>query len=54
MLATLRHFARFIQEQRPFSVGFPFEGVKDLGIEGKKGLQVIFFPLGPPVTRSFQ
>jgi integrase/recombinase XerD len=33
MLATLRHFARFIQEQRPFSAGFPFEGVKDLVLQ---------------------
>ena len=29
MLATLRHFAKFIQESRKFEAGFPFEGVKD-------------------------
>ena len=30
MLATLRHFAKFIQEGRKFEAGFPFEGVKDI------------------------
>ena len=32
-LATLRHFARFLAEQRPFEAGNPFDGVKDLTIK---------------------
>ncbi len=30
MLATLRHFAGFIADQRPFIAGNPFDGVRDL------------------------
>jgi integrase/recombinase XerD len=33
MLATLRHFAKFIQERRNFEAGFPLDGVKDITLE---------------------
>jgi integrase/recombinase XerD len=33
MLATLRHFAKFIQDRRNFEAGFPFDGVKDITLE---------------------
>ena len=32
ILATCRHFARFVAEQRAFEAGSPFDGVKDLVI----------------------
>ncbi len=33
MLATLRHFAKFIQDSRKFEAGFPFDGVKDITLD---------------------
>ena len=33
ILATLRHFARYVSENRPFEAGNPFDGVKDLAIK---------------------
>jgi len=33
MLATLRHFAKFVQDSRKFEAGFPFDGVKDITLK---------------------
>ena len=33
ILATLRHFARFVHDRRGFQAGNPFEGVKDLTVQ---------------------
>ncbi len=43
ILATLRHFARFVAEHRPFEAGNPFDGVKDLAVSRPewKGLEQI-------------
>ena len=33
MLATLRHFARFVNQHRAFEAGSPFDGVRDLAVK---------------------
>ena len=33
ILATLRHFSKFIQESRKFEAGYPFDGVKDISLK---------------------
>ena len=32
ILATLRHLAKFIQQDRPFQAGYPFQGIRDLHV----------------------
>ena len=46
ILATLRHLARFIQENRKFEAGYPFDGVKDIALtepewDGLSNLEVM-------------